>query len=57
MVSNNPFQTNNNSRKILSAGTTAANNKTNKISDYFEHEKEDLTKIPLYKILKIYNLQ
>lgn len=40
------------SRKIESAGSNKS-----LISDYFEFEKEDLTKIPLYRILKIFSLQ
>ena len=27
-----------------------------RVSDYYEHEKKDLTQIPLYKILKIFKL-
>ena len=40
-------------------GETANSIRTSSIgiSDYFEHEKYDLNMIPLYKLLKFYNLQ
>ena len=27
------------------------------LSEYFDHEKQDLQQIPLYRLLKLYNLQ
>ena len=35
---------------------SAGSNKSS-ISDYYESEKNDLTNIPLYRLLKIHNLQ
>ena len=41
--------------RLDSAGSMRTS--TSGISDYFDTEKEDLTQIPLYKLLKYYSLQ
>ena len=40
----------------MNRGTDTASSHRKAISDYYENEKHDLASIPLYRLLKLYNL-
>jgi hypothetical protein len=56
---NNANNTSSNSRtpNNTKSRNAADSSQTSSLSGYYEHEKDDLTQIPLYRLLKMYNLQ